>query len=96
MSTEILPISLSKKLISQCFLECFLQLLFLVAMLLVGRQLEMGSFYYGGLFVAAGFGNYQQYLIRNREAAACFKAFLNNNWFGAAIFCGIVLHYINR
>ena len=73
-----------------------IQLLFLVAMLLVGRQLEMGSFYYGGLLVAAGFGIYQQYLIRNREAAACFKAFLNNNWFGAAIFCGIVLHYINR
>jgi len=73
-----------------------IQLLFLVAMLLVGRQLEMGSFYYGGLLVAAGFGIYQQYLIRNREATACFKAFLNNNWFGAAIFCGIVLHYINR
>ena len=73
-----------------------IQLLFLVAMLLVGRQLEMGLFYYGGLLVAAGFGIYQQYLIRNREAAACFKAFLNNNWFGAAIFCGIVLHYINR
>lgn len=73
-----------------------IQLLFLVAMLLVGRQLELGSFYYGGLLVAAGFGIYQQYLIRRREAAACFKAFLNNNWFGAAIFCGIVLHYINR
>lgn len=73
-----------------------IQLLFLVAMLLVGRQLEMGPFYYGGLLVAAGFGIYQQYLIRHREAAACFKAFLNNNWFGAAIFCGIVLHYINR
>ncbi len=73
-----------------------IQLLFLVAMLLVGRQLEMGSFYYGGLVVAAGFGAYQQYLIRNREGAACFRAFLNNNWFGAAIFCGIVLHYMNR
>ena len=73
-----------------------IQLLFLVAMLLVGRQLEMGLFYYGGLLVAAGFGIYQQYLIRNREAAACFKAFLNNNWFGAAIFCGIVLNYIYR
>lgn len=73
-----------------------IQLLFLVAMLLVGRQLEMGSFYYGGLLVAAGFGAYQQYLIRDREATTCFKAFLNNNWFGAAIFCGIVLNYIYR
>lgn len=73
-----------------------IQLLFLVAMLLVGRQLEMGSFYYGGLLVAAGFGAYQQYLIRNREGGACFRAFLNNNWVGAAIFCGIVLNYIYR
>jgi hypothetical protein len=23
-----------------------------------------------------------------------FKAFLNNNWFGAAIFVGIVLNYL--
>ena len=71
-----------------------IQMLFLVAMLLVGRQLDMSLFYYAGLAVAAGFGIYQQYLIRNRQAAACFKAFLNNNWFGAAIFCGIVLHYL--
>lgn len=71
-----------------------IQLLFFVAMLLVGRQLDMSLSYYAGLVVAGGFGIYQQYLIRNREAAACFKAFLNNNWFGGAIFCGIVLHYI--
>ena len=67
-----------------------IQLLFLVAMLLVGRQLEMGPFYYGGLLVAASFGIYQQYLIKNREAAACFKAFLNNNWFGAAVACAAI------
>lgn len=71
-----------------------IQLLFLVAMLLAGRQLEMSLYYYAGLAVAAGFGIYQQYLIRNREAAACFRAFLNNSWFGAVIFCGIVLHYV--
>ncbi|MBI2779589.1 MAG: 4-hydroxybenzoate octaprenyltransferase [Gammaproteobacteria bacterium] len=71
-----------------------IQLLFLLALLLIGRQLEMGAPYYLGLTFAAGLGVYQQYLIRNRDAAGCFKAFLNNNWFGAAIFCGIVLDYL--
>lgn len=71
-----------------------IQLLLLLALLLIGRQLEMGLAYYIGLTVAAGLGVYQQYLIRNRDAAGCFKAFLNNNWFGAAIFCGIVLDYL--
>ena len=44
--------------------------------------------------VAAALAVYQQYLIRHREGKACFKAFLNNNWFGAAIFCGIALNYV--
>ena len=73
-----------------------IQILLLLAMVLIGRQMEMGLAYYMGLTVAAGLGVYQQYLIRNREAAGCFKAFLNNNWFGAAIFCGIVLDYLFR
>lgn len=34
---------------------------------------------------------YQQYLIRNREPEACFRAFLNNQWFGCAIFFGFFL-----
>jgi 4-hydroxybenzoate polyprenyltransferase len=36
---------------------------------------------------------YQQYLIRERTPGQCFKAFLNNNWVGAAIFVGIALSY---
>jgi 4-hydroxybenzoate polyprenyltransferase len=37
---------------------------------------------------------YQQYLARQRDRAGCFQAFLNNNWFGAAVFAGIFLHYL--
>jgi 4-hydroxybenzoate polyprenyltransferase len=29
------------------------------------------------------------YWIRDRERAACFKAFLHNTWFGCAVFAGI-------
>jgi len=71
-----------------------IQALVLFALVLVGRQLELSSYYYAGLAVAAGLAGYQQYLIRDRERQACFTAFLNNNWFGAAVFAGLVLHYL--
>lgn len=71
----------------------FIQVLFFIVMGLVGRQAHLGLYYYLGLAVAAGLAVYQQYLIRHREGTGCFKAFLNNNWFGAAIFCGIALNY---
>lgn len=74
----------------------FIQALFMIVMLVVGRQTGMGAYYYLGLGAAAALGVYQQYLIRNREPGPCFKAFLNNNWFGAAIFCGIALNYALR
>ena len=69
------------------------QFCFFVVMLLVGRQLELGRYYYFGLAVAGGLALYQQYLIRDREPAGCFKAFSNNSWLGAVIFIGIVTHY---
>jgi 4-hydroxybenzoate polyprenyltransferase len=72
------------------------QLCFLVVMLLVGHQLELGRYYYAGLAAAAGLVLYQQYLIRARAPAACFKAFLNNNWLGAVIFVGLVAHYATQ
>jgi len=43
---------------------------------------------------AALLAAYQQYLIRFREREACFRAFLNNNWFGAVIFVGMLLDYM--
>ncbi|MEX0619607.1 MAG: 4-hydroxybenzoate octaprenyltransferase [Pseudohongiellaceae bacterium] len=70
-----------------------LQAMFLVALLLAGRRFELGGWYYLSLAVAAGLLIYQQWLIRDRAPGPCFKAFLNNNRVGAAIFAGIVLHY---
>ena len=45
------------------------------------------------LVVAVGLGLYQQYLIRERDPAACFRAFLNNNWLGMVVFAGLVMSY---
>ncbi len=56
----------------------------------VGTQLSYGAFYYAGLAAATAIALYHWTLIRGRERAACFKAFLHNNWFGAAVFAGIV------
>ena len=43
--------------------------------------------------MAAGLSAYQQYLMRDRELAACFRAFLNNNYLGLALFLGLFLDY---
>ncbi len=45
--------------------------------------------YYVGLAVAAAIALYEQWLIRDRARERCFRAFLNNNWFGAVIFIGL-------
>ena len=35
----------------------------------------------------------QLFTIRQRDRAACFRAFLNNNWVGTAIFLGLLGHF---
>jgi 4-hydroxybenzoate polyprenyltransferase len=64
-----------------------LQVAVLALLALVGRGL--GPWYAAGLAVATGLAMYQQWLIRDRDPASCFKAFLNNAWFGAAVFAGL-------
>ena len=49
-----------------------------------------------GLAVAAGLMGYHYTLIRDRDRPKCFKAFLHNNWVGAAIFAGWVADYLLR
>jgi 4-hydroxybenzoate polyprenyltransferase len=56
----------------------------------VGWELHLGWPYYLGLTAAAGIAGYHYMLIRERDPARCFKAFLHNNWFGAAVFTGLV------
>ena len=73
-----------------------LQVLVLVALLMAGEAAGLGGYYHFGLLLAAALAVYQQYLIREREPQACFRAFLNNNWFGAAVFGGILLDYLAR
>jgi 4-hydroxybenzoate polyprenyltransferase len=62
----------------------------------VGSKLGLGMVYYIGLLGAAGIAIYHYTLIQERQREACFKAFLHNNWFGAAVFVGIALDYLLR
>jgi 4-hydroxybenzoate polyprenyltransferase len=70
-----------------------LQALVLVALGLTGRQAGFGGWYLAGLGAAALLFIWQQHLIRDRDPQACFRAFLNNQHFGMAVFIGILLHY---
>lgn len=62
----------------------------------VGWQRQMNVAFYAGLGVAAAIAIYHLILIRQRDPQQCFRAFLHNTWFGAAVFGGIVLHYVFR
>ena len=70
-----------------------LQIMTLVTLYLVGSAIHMGSWYHAGLWAGAVFFAYQLWLIRGREREACFRAFLNNNYFGMAVFIGMALEY---
>lgn len=65
----------------------------LAILMAVGIRLGLRWPYYLGLIVAGGIAGYHYSLIRTRDRGACFKAFLHNNWLGAAIFAGILFSY---
>jgi 4-hydroxybenzoate polyprenyltransferase len=71
-----------------------LQAAALCGLALVGLMAALGRWYWAGLAVAAALAVRQQVLIRARDPAQCFRAFLNNNLFGLAVFAGILLHYL--
>ncbi|MDH3375476.1 MAG: 4-hydroxybenzoate octaprenyltransferase [Gammaproteobacteria bacterium] len=60
----------------------------------LGRSLGLNAYYFAGVAAAAGFSIYQLGLARQRRTDKCFKAFLNNAWWGAVVFAGIVLAYL--
>jgi 4-hydroxybenzoate polyprenyltransferase len=59
-----------------------------------GARAGLGLTYYMGLLLAAGLAGWQQWLMRERARADCFRAFLDNNRFGAVVFVGLFLDYL--
>ncbi|MDF0606748.1 4-hydroxybenzoate octaprenyltransferase [Neisseriaceae bacterium TC5R-5] len=62
---------------------------FLLFMLFIGLYSQLLWPYFLSLLVATVLIGKQYFDIRKRERAACFKAFLDNNYVGATIFAGI-------
>lgn len=71
-----------------------LQIVMLALLVVVGQMERLQWPYALGLLLASGLAVYQQKMIYYRNKADCFKAFLNNNWFGLVIYMGLVLSYL--
>ena len=68
----------------------------LILLAVAGQMVSLGWTYYLGLLIAGGIALYHYTLIKYRQREACFKAFLHNNWLGAAVFVGIALDHLIR
>ena len=73
-----------------------LQITALAILVYIGWQRSLSWHYFLGLAGAACFAIYQQSMTRQRDPQKCFQAFLNNNWFGAVIYCGLVLALLGQ
>lgn len=87
-STAILLGTLDRPVVALCHAAAIAILWF------IGLDLQLGGYYFAGLVAAGSFAIYQQLRIGDRGREACFSAFLNNSWFGAAVFAGILLSYL--
>ena len=67
------------------------QAMFIFGMILVGSKFELAYPYYISVAIASGLIIRQVYLCRKHQVEKCFEAFLNNNWVGLVLFCGILI-----
>ena len=65
----------------------------LLLLAVVGLMADLGMAYFVGLVAAEGIAIHHYKLIKDRNREKCFAAFLHNNWFGAAVFGGLVVDY---
>ena len=78
------------------FIIFLLQVVLVIGLLLAGREGGLGLWYQAGVAVGGLLLASQLWLIRQRDAEACLRAFRANQHFGAAIFAGILLDYTFR
>jgi 4-hydroxybenzoate polyprenyltransferase len=73
-------------------MTCYVITLLLLAY--VGILEELDQWFFMGLIAAAAIATYHFLLIRTRTREGCFAAFNHNNWFGAAVFAGVLGNYL--
>lgn len=67
--------------------------LFLLSFAWLGTQMQLAWPFWLGLLVALALFAFHYQLIKGRERAGCFRAFLHNNWVGMAVFIGLFASY---
>ena len=78
------------------FAVMFCYAVYLAMLTWIGRMLDLGALFYAGVIVASVLALWHFRLIRRRERADCFRAFLGNHWLGLAIFVGTVADFALR
>lgn len=71
-----------------------LKVLMIALLIWLGIILQLGWPWFAGVAVASVLFVQQQHEVRNRDRDACFKAFMNNNWVGLAIWVGLLTTYL--
>jgi 4-hydroxybenzoate polyprenyltransferase len=66
-------------------------LVYLAGMAWLGRFHHQGALYFVALAAALALAAWHLWLIRTRDPAACFRAFLGNHWLGMTVFLGIAV-----
>jgi 4-hydroxybenzoate polyprenyltransferase len=72
-------------------MTCYVAMLGIFIM--IGKQMGFGVYYFAGVATALGLIIRQYQLIRHRHKPSCFKAFVDNNWIGGALFLGLTAEY---
>jgi 4-hydroxybenzoate polyprenyltransferase len=67
-----------------------LQVVLFVTFLKIGSLFDLGLFYQLSALIISILMMYHQFLIKNRQKTACFKAFLHNHYIGMTLFAGIL------
>ncbi|MDX1380303.1 MAG: 4-hydroxybenzoate octaprenyltransferase, partial [Xanthomonadales bacterium] len=70
-----------------------LEIVMLAALVVIGFWQGFTWPWFGGVLVAAGLMARQARWVENADPEGCFRAFLDHNWVGLAIFVGLLGHY---
>jgi 4-hydroxybenzoate polyprenyltransferase len=70
--------------------------IYLATVTWVGTFYGLGWVFHAGLLIATCLALWHFRLIRTRERAGCFRAFLGNHWLGLAVFVGIAADFAIR
>lgn len=70
-----------------------LKALMILMLVLLGWWLGLTWPWFAGVAVALALFVRQQWQVRERDPAACFRAFMNHNWVGLVLFLGLLGHY---